>query len=159
MMHNPHEAVSPTIAAPSREEASEQNDPFYYGTRFEISYDEHGKTIYTETPLTQDDFLDPQEGDEFVQGTVHERNIHDTRSIFRYLYRNDTTTGGFCDLKMCWGIETLREPCPDVAVVPHVRNLEEPRGSFDVQTEGTHVRTLCSKLSRRAIERKTWMTK
>jgi hypothetical protein len=137
MMQNPPDTLSPPIATPVHEAAHEQDDPFYYGTRVEVVYDAQGTPTYTEKPLSPDDFLDPQEGDEFVQGTVHENNVHDTKTIFRSLYHHDETTGVFCDLKMCWGIAGLSEPCPDVAVVPHVRNLGEPRGAFDVLAEGT----------------------
>jgi len=40
------------------------------------------------------------------------------------------------DLKICWGIEGLQEPAPDLAVMRGVRDKEANRESFDVVQEG-----------------------
>jgi Uma2 family endonuclease len=117
--------------------STEPEDPFRYGTRVSISYDENGEMIYTELPLTLEDFLDPQEGDHFLQGTLHYEDVGKAASIFRHLHRNDPTTAVFSDLKMIWDIEGLPQPAPDVAVVPNVKTPEKHRGSFDVAVEGT----------------------
>ena len=108
-------------------------DPFYYGTRYVMSYDADNKAIYTRVPLTRNDFLDPQEGDQFVQGAYLYTDVAKLFSIFDRRYGDDPTVGVYSDLKMVWGIPNLEEPCPDVAVVYGLRRLHEDRRSFDVQ--------------------------
>jgi Uma2 family endonuclease len=112
------------------------DDEFYYGYRTIITYDKQGKEIYSYKPLTLDDFLDPEEGDLFMQGTLHNEDTDALKSIFRYLYQNGPDTAVFSDLKVLWGIEGLSQPAPDVMVVPNVQNPAQPRPAFDVSEEG-----------------------
>lgn len=115
----------------------QEQDPFYYGFRWVMGYDaDTGEDVWTQVPLTLQDFLDPQEGDHFMQGTLHEKDTDRARGIFRYLHRNDPGIAVFSDLKMKkWG-PGLSEPAPDVAVIPNVRDPDKPRGVFDVRKEG-----------------------
>lgn len=115
--------------------ASVQDDPFYYGQRTVLHYDADGRAYFTDEPLTLDDFLDPQEGDEFVQDSQHYIDAARAWSIFRSRYLDDPTTAVFSDLKILWDIPGLAEPAPDVSVMPNVRNKDSPRCSFDVQAE------------------------
>ncbi|MCP3942481.1 MAG: hypothetical protein GY710_13475, partial [Desulfobacteraceae bacterium] len=48
-------------------------DEYYYGHRTIIEYDEKGDCRYRYRPLTPDDFLDPEEGDVYMEGNLHER--------------------------------------------------------------------------------------
>jgi len=113
------------------------DDEFYYGYRTIITYDPSGKPIYSYKPLTLDDFLNPEEGDLFMQGSLHEDDTDALKSIFRYLYEDDPYTTVFSDLKILWGIEGLAQPAPDVTVVPNVKEPHKPRPTFDVEREGT----------------------
>jgi Uma2 family endonuclease len=72
-----------------------------------------------------------------IQGTQHYRCAADLFDRLRLRYRQDPTTGVFGDLKMIWGIPGLQEPAPDVAVVPHLRDKERNRQSFEMRREGT----------------------
>lgn len=115
-----------------------ENDPFYYGTRTLIEYDEHGKEVFRYVPLSLADFLNPQEGDHFMQGGLHAIHVGKLTSIFRYRYRHIPTTLVCTDKKILWGIKGLSEPAPDVAIIPNVLNEQDPyQSSFDVQAEGT----------------------
>lgn len=135
---------------PSSLTATERiDDEFYYGYRTIITYDDEGKEIYSYQPLTLDDFLDPQEGDLFMQGTLHNADTDTLKSIFRYLYRDDPTTAVFSDLKILWGIEGLSQPAPDVMVIPNVKELAKPRQVFDMALEGTHPRFILEVVSPR----------
>ncbi len=125
------------------------DDEFYYGYRTIITYDKNGKEVYSYKPLTLDDFLDPEEGDLFMQGTLHDEDTENLKSIFRYLYRNDPTTAVFSDLKILWGIEGLSQPAPDVAVIPNVKDPAKPRPAFDVAQEGTRPRFILEVVSPR----------
>ena len=113
------------------------DDEFYYGYRTIITYDQNGKEVYSYKPLTLDDFLDPEEGDLLIQGTLHNEDTGALKSIFRYLYRDDPHTSVFSDLKILWGIEGLSQPAPDVTVIPNVKDPDKPRPVFDVAPEGT----------------------
>jgi Uma2 family endonuclease len=125
------------------------DDEFYYGYRTIITYDKEGKAVYSYKPLTLDDFLNPEEGDLFMQGTLHNEDTDALKSIFRYLYRNDPTTAVFSDLKILWGIEGLAQPAPDVVVIPNVKDLAKPRPTFDVELEGTRPRFILEVVSPR----------
>lgn len=124
-------AKSPLIQSP------EVEDEFYYGHRLVKTRDESGEEIWTYQPLALEDFLDPQEGDHFVQGTLHDDDVEKAKSIFRFLYRDDPTVAVFSDLKIVWDIEGLSQPAPDVAVIPDVEDPDNPRRVFDVVVEGT----------------------
>jgi len=113
-------------------QTSNAEDPFYYGQRLVITPES-----YTYHPLTPEDFLDPQEGDYFVQGTRHYLDCRKAYSLFVSLHRGKTGFSVFGDLKLIFGVEGLRNPAPDVMVVPNVKDTARSRGVFDVQKEGT----------------------
>jgi Uma2 family endonuclease len=109
--------------------------------RLVLTIDERGEETYHYHPLTDADFLEPQEGDYFMQGPRHEKDTGELKSIFRYLYRDDPTTVVLSDIKMLWGIPGLSEPAPDVAVIPNVLvKVEDLPASFDVVKLGTRPR-------------------
>jgi Uma2 family endonuclease len=117
--------------------SKEVDDPFYYGHRVAITYDKTGRKIFTYQPLKPEDFLDPQEGDHFVQGTLHHEDAGKAEDIFRRKHAATPHVLIAYDLKMVWGIPGLPEPCPDVAVIPHVKDPDKPRQEFDVVREDT----------------------
>jgi Uma2 family endonuclease len=110
---------------------------FRYGWRIVPKQRPDGSIEYEETPLTAEDFLDPQEGDQLIQGTDHYLCAQDLFDRLRLRYQQDPTTGVFSDLKMIWGIPGLQEPAPDVAVVPHLQDKARNRQSFEVLKEET----------------------
>lgn len=125
------------------------DDEFYYGYRTIITYDKNGKEVYSYKPLTLADFLDPEEGDLFMQGTLHDEDTDALKSIFRHLYHDEPTTAVFSDLKILWGIEGLSQPAPDVMVIPNVNEPAKPRPAFDVEIEGTRPRFILEVVSPR----------
>jgi Uma2 family endonuclease len=128
------------------------DDPFYYGHRWQEVIGADGRVDYIEVPLTQDDFLDPQEGDHFVQGTLHEKDVEKIKSIFRRLHRQRAYLRVYSDLKIDWGIRGLKNPAPDVAVIPNVVDPDKPRGQFDVADEGTKPTFVLEMVSPRFVE-------
>lgn len=128
------------------------DDPFYYGHRWQEVTAEDGNVDTVEIPLTQDDFLDPQEGDHFVQGTLHEKDVEKIKSIFRRLHRNHPEFTVYSDLKIDWGVKGLKNPAPDVSVIPHVHEPKKPRGQFDVADEGTRPRFVLEMVSPRFVD-------
>ncbi len=74
-----------------------------------------------------------------IQRDRHLRSNTNLFTVFDNRYANDPSVGVFSDLKMVWGIPGLKEPAPDVAVVPNLQNQDEDtdRPTFDVKKEGT----------------------
>ncbi|MEM7130205.1 MAG: Uma2 family endonuclease [Chloroflexota bacterium] len=130
--------VSANGTVPAEVISPEEVDPFYYGYRTVMNYDNEGNYINcTFIPLKQEDFLNPEEGDHFVQGTRHEQDVDDIKSIFRHIHRNNFDITVYSDLQMDWGVPGLSKPAPDVSVIPNVTDPGRPRGSFVVPNEGT----------------------
>ena len=83
----------------------------YYGFRWVRRVDsETGKEVLQQKPLSPQDFLDPQEGDRFPQAPIDETDTTDATSIFRYLYRDNSTIVVLSDVKILWGITGHSEP-------------------------------------------------
>ncbi|MDM8551872.1 Uma2 family endonuclease [Desulfobacterales bacterium HSG2] len=111
-------------------------DEYYYGYRTIIEYDENGETSFRYRPLTLEDFLEPEEGDVYMQGNVHEEDVGRLKSIFRYHLRNREDVAVYSDMKIIWGIGNLENPAPDISVIENVRDPKESRSSFYVPDEG-----------------------
>lgn len=152
MIKNEKDILTPTVAAPSDGVPPEIVDKYYYGHRIAVSYDDAGKPIYSQIPLKQEDFLDPEEGDHFVQGTRHEQDVDDIKSIFRYIHQNNSSMKVYSDLKIDWGIVELSNPAPDVSVIPNVIDPNEPRSSFFVPDEGTRPQFMLEMVSPRYVK-------
>jgi Uma2 family endonuclease len=116
---------------------TEEDDEFYYGYRYQSVYAENGEEELIMVPLTLDDFLDPQEGDRFVQGIVHYEDTSKLYSIFKQIHRDTPTTIVLSDVKIYWNIKGLKNPAPDIAVIPNVANLDRGNAIFDVTKYGT----------------------
>jgi Uma2 family endonuclease len=71
-----------------------------------------------------------------AQGSHHVRVSRMLFDLFDRRYRTEKDVLVSSDLKICWGIEGLPEPAPDVAVMRGVRDKEANRDSFDVVQEG-----------------------
>jgi Uma2 family endonuclease len=112
-------------------------DPFRYGWRWRTVHLPGGEVLDEQVPLTADDLLDPQPGDQVGQSQLHWELLFLLARILDRYYevRNDVALA--VDLKMLWRIPGLKEPAPDLAVIPGVRQKIDPsRTSFDVVEEG-----------------------
>jgi Uma2 family endonuclease len=112
-------------------------EKFPYGWRYKAKTTPDGQTIYHRSPLAITDFLDPQVGDQMIQRRRHAQISIDIYNMLDNRYLNDKTVGVFFDLKVVWDLPNLKEPAPDVMVVPHLKNKEADRSRFDVAQEGT----------------------
>jgi Uma2 family endonuclease len=106
-----------------------------FGFRIRRSPGPNGEPVGQWIPLTADDLLDPQMGDEIPQTQAHSTSL---LRLFRFLswyyeLREDVTVT--MDMKMFWGIPGLKEPSPDIAVIPGARKVWN-RESFDIVKEG-----------------------
>jgi Uma2 family endonuclease len=130
--------AEPLRKLPAGRESEPSDDPFRYGCRWVSRRLPNGKVVEHQVPLTAEDLLDPQLGDEVPQSDPHHELTGDLddRLKRRFAAREDVKVAA--DLKMLWGIPGLPEPSPDIAVIPGVRKKhDEERTSFDVVREGT----------------------
>ncbi|MEM7530666.1 MAG: Uma2 family endonuclease [Chloroflexota bacterium] len=125
------------VAAQSAYKHSPETDPFYYGWRNIIETLPDGTETYYQIPLTQADFLDPQLGDEFVQSAKHNALVLTLYAKYDTHYRYEDTVGIYSDVKMLWRIPKLKEPSPDLAIVPNIKDKLKQRSSFDTVAEKT----------------------
>jgi Uma2 family endonuclease len=94
-----------------------------------------GRRELRETHLTPEYFLDPQIGDQMVQGSLHAAV---TLSVFellkrRFLSREDVLVTS--DVKLLWETQEVRRPAPDIMVIYGIRDRERNRPSFRVVEE------------------------
>jgi len=92
-----------------------------------------------ETVLTPEYFLNPQLGDQMVQGAFHAAVTQMLTDLLQRHFRAQEDVLVFSDVKLLWGVRKLRDrqPVPDVTVVRGVRhrNLAE-YSTFDIVKEG-----------------------
>ncbi|MCP4349086.1 MAG: Uma2 family endonuclease [Desulfobacterales bacterium] len=119
------------------EEHDSAGDEYYYGHRTVIEYDEKGNCRFRYLPLTPDDFLDPEEGDVYMEGNLHERDVDRLKSIFRFHLKDQEDITVYSNLKIIWGIDGLSEPAPDISILRDVTDPEKPRDAFHVPEERT----------------------
>jgi len=127
-----------------REEGASDNFPlyedidgeYYYGYRTVITYDEKGRSVYSYRPLTPEDLLEPEEGDVYMEGSLHEKDLDRLKSIFRHALKDRKNVTVYSDLKIEWGVEDLSNPAPDISIFENVKDPEKPRNSFFVREEG-----------------------
>ena len=129
------EFLSKKVFSPKREFPSKEEFP--YGWRYVEKTWKNGQTITEKIPLTQEDILNPQLGDEMPENNKHFKCNVDLFGVFYTRYRNDPNTEVFGDFIFKWGIPDLEKPAPDVAVVQNSKNKDNYRSSFDVLEEGT----------------------
>jgi Uma2 family endonuclease len=117
--------------------APEDADPFRYGWRPRYVYLPGGEVEEQRIPLTAEDLLDPELGDEIlVEGGPHAQISSVLYVLLDAHFEEDADVLVTHDMKMLWGIPGLKRPAPDVAVIRGVRDKDEPRESFDVMQEG-----------------------
>lgn len=112
-------------------------DRFPFGWRTVVETLPNGEVTYDELPLTQADFLNPQLGDHLTQSDSHIKLVMSLLGRFVTFYSTNPTVAAFSDLKMLWDIPNEKEPAPDLAIVPNLRDKTKHRSSFDVAAEGT----------------------
>ena len=156
------EPIRKLPAAGGPESGLPGDDPFRYGCRWRRVRLPTGEVTEQQIPLTPEDLLDPQLGDEVTQSGPHFNFLLLLANLLRghYASREDVLVAG--DMKIFWGIPGLANPSPDIAVIPGVRRRDDPdRGSFDVVREGARpclvievVSSLDSEVRRNDYEKK-----
>ena len=130
---DPDGSASESVGAPSGEES----DPFFYGAHWVPVDRGDGRTDLEQVPLTEEDLLDPQDGDEMPQGTLHGDIAFSLQKQLRdWFKKREPQTAVFHDLKVRWPVERGSSPAPDLCVVRGLPDLKANRDSFDALREG-----------------------
>jgi Uma2 family endonuclease len=130
-----------TIAKPAAAPAPPR-DPFYYGWRDVSHVQPDGSTTTAQVPLTLDDHLHPQEGDKFMEGTLHNFLRGFLADVCRSRVQNDPSALVLSDTGVYWDRPELRHHSPDVAVIFGIRQPRDEGPSFAVAAEGKRPRII-----------------
>ncbi len=115
--------------------ADAEPDPFRYGSRRKRVRLPSGEVVEQEVPLTAEDLLDPQPGDEVTQSDPHAQIVTTLHDLLRRHYEAVHDVVILCDMKIEWGISGLPNPSPDLAVVRGILK-REGRSIYRVAEEG-----------------------
>ena len=124
----PAQAATGTVAAP-------EADPFAHGWRFVDRVQPDGTVIVEQVPLTADEALHPQEGDQVTESTLHHLWRSYLHDVFRTQAAGDLSIAVLSNVRVEWGRADIPAYGPDVAVMVGVREQREWR-TFDVAREG-----------------------
>lgn len=116
--------------------SSPATDPYYYGFRDECFVEPDGSIREERIALTLEDHLHPHEGDQFMEGSLHDLLRGYLRDVFRMQLGNDPTALVLSDTGVYWEQPPLRHHCPDVAVIFGVREQRAEWRSFMVGEQG-----------------------
>ncbi len=119
------DAHYPPVPVPSFEE-----DEFPHGWRRITETLPDGSVRYHDIPLSPEDFLNPEYGDQMPQGFEHSIQAVDIYNKLRKHYHGSPGVKVLFDTKIRWGIPDLKEPFPDIAVIPDVGDMEIIEGEF-----------------------------
>lgn len=112
----------------------EEPDPFRYGSRWRRVRLPNGEVVEQEIPLTPEDLLDPQPGDEVTQSDPHAQVVTTLYELLKRHYESVEDVVLLFDMKILWGISGLPDPSPDLAVVRGARK-REGRSTYKVPEE------------------------
>lgn len=115
--------------------ADEEPDPFRYGSRRKRVRLSSGEVVEQEVPLTAEDLLDPQPGDEVTQSDPHAQIVTALHELLKRHYELVQDVVVLFDMKIEWGISGLPDPSPDIAVVRGIPK-REGRSIYRVAEEG-----------------------
>src|SRR5688572_16019942 len=106
-------------------------DPYRYGWRYVRRDHEDGTYLMEQVPLTLEDVLHPQEGDQVTHSAAHERRARYLCDVFEARLSGDPTAVVLADVRIAWDVPDLGAHGPDVAVILGVRERKN-WSTFDV---------------------------
>ncbi len=115
--------------------ADEILDPFRYGSRRKRVRLPGGEVVNQEIPLTPEDLLDPQPGDEVTQSDPHAQVVTTLHDLLKRRFEWVQDVVVLFDMKIEWGAPGLPNPSPDLAVVRGVPK-RDGRSIYRVAEEG-----------------------
>jgi Uma2 family endonuclease len=110
-------------------------DPFRYGSRWRRVCLPGGEVTEQLIPLSAEDLLDPELGDEVTQSGPHAKVATTLHDLLERFFEPSPDVLVTFDMKILWGIPRLPNPSPDVMVIRGVQDKEAPRSTFVVAEE------------------------
>lgn len=95
----------------------------------------NGSIQTVQVPLSEAEFLHPQEGFHLPNTTFHNDIAGAAKDMLTRRYANHPDVGVFRDLLIKWDIE-LGDHCPDTFVAFGIRDKQQNRAAFEVVQEG-----------------------
>jgi Uma2 family endonuclease len=112
-------------------------DPFRFGWRWAKPGSVNGTVDRSgRVPLTPDDLLHPQEGDQIPENTTQERDRTYLAGALRLRLRDRSRVRVLSDCLVDWGVRGLGNHSPDLSVFDDVRDPEWQGGLFRVADHG-----------------------
>jgi Uma2 family endonuclease len=124
--------VAPSHHARDTDEAA---DPYRYGWRSMRRDRADGTYVMEQVPLTLEDVLHPQEGDQVTHSDAHQRRRRYLVNVLEAQLAHDPTAVVLDDVRVAWDHPDLNPHGPDIAVVLGVR-ARKNWSTFDVAAEG-----------------------
>lgn len=109
-------------------------EPFY-GWRFIRRELPDGTIEWDRVPLTYEDVLHPEEGDQVIHSRIHQRRWHYLREVFERQVADDPSAVVLDDVRIEWDVPDLRPHGPDLMVIFGVRERKN-WSTFRVAEEG-----------------------
>jgi Uma2 family endonuclease len=129
--------MSRLLAPPLPPTPPQQGGTPFYGWRYLRRRDAEGREYLQEVPLTLEDVLYPQEGDEIPMRPQHQIECAYLANVLRARYADDSTVAVLSDCLIDWGVAEQRNHQPDVAVFQNVQTPPNPRqGTFHLIASG-----------------------
>ena len=110
-------------------------DGYPYGWRYVESVLPNGNVLFDQIPLTLEDVLHPQEGDQVTHSDVHQRMCIYLFNVFRGLLASMPAAVVLHDVRVAWDTPEVKPHGPDLAVIQGVREHKN-WSTFDVAEEG-----------------------
>lgn len=113
--------MSSILHAKTSPEPRPAEEEEFYGWRYKPVVGPDGTTTYQEVPLTKEDLLFPEEGDQIVYPHIHTRDFKYCLGTIEMIYRHEPTVAVVGDLRVDFGVDWLRPLGPDVLVLFGIR--------------------------------------
>lgn len=114
---------------------SDSADPFRYGWRYVQRRADDGSVSVEQLPLSLEDVLHPQEGDQVTHSDAHQRRRRYLCNVFEARLAADAQAVVLDDVRVKWDVAELKPHGPDIMVIFGVRERKN-WSTFDVAQEG-----------------------
>jgi Uma2 family endonuclease len=122
--------------------ASDRDPEFRFGRRVVVTQSQTAQPTYTPIALSPADFLDPEPGDEFVQGDQHDRDVARLAATLHARHRLSPFINVLVGPKLRWADGRRPQPAPDIALVGEIADPERPRAVLDLAEEPVTLRAV-----------------
>ena len=114
-------------------------DPFHIGYRLRTFTDANGELVSEPVPLTEEDFLHPQEEDRFMLVDPHQRALHYLVHALRICYRNLPEGRVFTDHRIDWQVPGILPHGPDAVLFDRFTADWNGEGTLPVRDTNSRV--------------------